>query len=74
MTGPTQAVCSNSRDGATHHLIPKRVSSEASELTCIWCRQTESQIRESLRQSDAGGMDNQGTELDRLKEADDGPT
>ena len=47
---PTQAVCPSNMHGATHHLIPKRVGSESSELTCIFCRQSESSIRAELAQ------------------------
>ena len=49
---PTQAVCPSNMHGATHHLIPKRVGSESSELTCIFCRQSESAIRAELAQQE----------------------
>jgi len=47
-TDPTQARCPEGPrgDNATHHLAPKRVPGVSNVLACIYCGQTEAQLRE----------------------------
>jgi len=47
-TDPTQARCPEGPrgDNATHHLAPKRVPGVSNVMACIYCGQTEAQLRE----------------------------
>ena len=43
----TQTPCPSSKDGDTHHLIPRRSrTGPGNEMTCIFCKKTEKELRE----------------------------